>query len=515
MKAQIPPERQTFAAALDFFENMMAELQSPEARQKTHDQIEEYLLSNGFELMRLLAQGLMDWRSGEEPTEFPVGSDAVVRTHQRTDTRPLMTIFGEVVVTRKRYSARGHTSVAPLDGALNLPTEKHSLALRRRAAIEATRGSFDEAVVSLQATTAATLAKRQAQQLVQQAAVDFEAFYATRQPPPNASTSEILVITLDGKGVVMHRDDLRPQTRKAAEKRRHKKAHRLSKGEKANSRRTATVAAVYTLRAQPRTPNDILSDLSGVAKEARPKPEHKRVWASLTREPAQVIAAALDEAERRDPERQKHWVALVDGNEHQIKVLEREAARRKVKLTIVLDIIHVIEYLWEAAHVLFAEDDPKAEEWVTDRLRIVLFGRAWAVAAGIRRSATRRGLGSKERKPIEKCARYLHKHKPYMNYHQALADGLPIATGVIEGACRHLVKDRMDLTGARWRLAGAEAVLRLRSLRASGDFDAYWRHHVQQEQNRNHRSRYADDELPDLCTSSPSDTQQPYLSLVA
>jgi len=84
-----------------------------------------------------------------------------------------------------------------------------------------------------------------------------------------------------------------------------------------------------------------------------------------------------------------------------------------------------------------------------------------------------------------------------MHYQEALAAGLPIATGVIEGACRYLVKDRMDRTGARWSLTGAEAVLRLRAIRASGDFDAYWEFHLSQDKERNHASRYEDAKIPD------------------
>ena len=138
------------------------------------------------------------------------------------------------------------------------------------------------------------------------------------------------------------------------------------------------------------------------------------------------------------------------------------------------------------------------EAWVGERLLAVLEGRASLVAAGMRRSATRRELSAEERKPVDVCARYLLKHKAYLRYHEYLAAGLPIATGVIEGACRHLIKDRMDVTGARWSLAGAEAVLRLRALRASGDFDEYWRFHEQQEYQRNHAARYADGKVVPL-----------------
>src|SRR5204862_4306916 len=116
----------------------------------------------------------------------------------------------------------------------------------------------------------------------------------------------------------------------------------------------------------------------------------------------------------------------------------------------------------------------------------------------IRRSATRRGLTAEQRKAADTCAGYLLNHTAYLRYHEYLAAGLPIATGVIEGACRHLVKDRMDLTGARWSLDGAEAVLRLRALRTSGDFDAYWRFHEQQDYRRNHVAVYADGQVPPI-----------------
>ena len=118
--------------------------------------------------------------------------------------------------------------------------------------------------------------------------------------------------------------------------------------------------------------------------------------------------------------------------------------------------------------------------------------------AGIRSSATRRGLSVPERQAVDDCARYLLNHKAYLRYHEHLAAGFQLATGVIEGVCRHLVKDRMDVTGARWSLAGAEAVLRLRALRANGDFEEYWRFHEQQEYRRNHADRYADRQVVTL-----------------
>jgi hypothetical protein len=152
-------------------------------------------------------------------------------------------------------------------------------------------------------------------------------------------------------------------------------------------------------------------------------------------------------------------------------------------------------YLWSASLAFHGEGSPERENWVGERLLAVLEGRASLVAAGMRRSATKRGLATAEREPVDVCAQYLLNHTAYLRYDEYLKAGLPIATGVIEGACRHLVKDRMAVTGARWSLAGAEAVLQLRALRSSGDFDEYWKFHEQREYERNHATRYAGEKV--------------------
>ena len=149
------------------------------------------------------------------------------------------------------------------------------------------------------------------------------------------------------------------------------------------------------------------------------------------------------------------------------------------------------ERVWKAGLDFYQEGTSELETWVSKRLLAILNGRTAHVAAGMRRSATLHGLDEPARQRIDSCADYLLKYKKNMQYDQYLKMGLPIATGVIEGACRYLVKDRMDRTGARWSLKGAEAVLRLRALRTSGDFDAYWPFHEEQEYLRNHVALYA------------------------
>lgn len=318
-----------------------------------------------------------------------------------------------------------------------------------------------------------------------------------------------MVMSVDGKGVVMRMQDLREQTRKAAMKRKHKMRARLSKGEKKNAKRMATVAAVYTIAPFIRKPEDLVPQNNAIrVEQPRPRPEQKRVWASLEKLPEEVIEKAFEEADCRDPAHQKHWIALVDGNKHQIRILRRMAKDKGHDLTIIVDIIHVIEYLWDAGRVFYPKASEELESWVRVRLLEILRGKAGYVAGGMRRSATRRGIGSTDRKPVDVCANYLLTYIPYLKYNHYLAQGFPIATGVIEGACRHLVKDRMEVTGARWSLKGAEAVLRLRALRSSRDFDEYWNFHEAQEYERNHRSFYANGIVPPTIKSKSTRKQK-------
>lgn len=169
------------------------------------------------------------------------------------------------------------------------------------------------------------------------------------------------------------------------------------------------------------------------------------------------------------PKHRKQWVALVDGNETQLGLLLCAAESYGVELVIILDLIQVLEYLWKAARALHGADEAAAETWVRERMLEILRGRSSVVAAGMTRSATLRRMSVKAREPIDRCANYLIKYREFLRYDEYLAKGYPLATGVIEGTCRYLVKDRMEITGARWSLEGVEAVLQLRSLRASGD----------------------------------------------
>ncbi|MGP3992045.1 hypothetical protein [Streptomyces sp. 3N207] len=196
----------------------------------------------------------------------------------------------------------------------------------------------------------------------------------------------------------------------------------------------------------------------------------------------QVIAAAFDEAEARDPQHRRCWVVLVDGAEHQLELVHAEAARRGVTIHVVLDIVHVIEKLWVASRCFHTATDPDAETWVGAQAARILAGDAAGAVVGIRTQADR--LSVDQRAAGDRACRYLENNAAYLHYDQALEAGWPIASGIVEGAARHLVVDRLDITGSRWSVPGAEAVLTLRALISNGDFPQYWTFHTRRERER-------------------------------
>jgi hypothetical protein len=197
-----------------------------------------------------------------------------------------------------------------------------------------------------------------------------------------------------------------------------------------------------------------------------------------------MIAAMFDEAEARDPGRQRTWVVLVDGAEHQLSLIRAETARRGVTIHIIIDVIHVLEYIWDAAWCLHKAGDPAAEDWVAVKALAVLAGDSDRAAQEITAKAEASGLQGNQRAGTAACIRYLNGKREFLHYDQALEAGWPIATGVIEGACRHLIADRLSLSGSRWGLDGAEAVLTLRAVISNGDLEEYWRFHLEREHQR-------------------------------
>ena len=317
-------------------------------------------------------------------------------------------------------------------------------------------------------------------------AADIPAFYAARVPEP-CTPSALVVLSADCKGIVMRPGALRAATAKAAA-RLGKMRTRLTAGEKPNRKRMAALVTVYDAEPAKRRPHDVIAPPGGRngTRPLRPGPKALAKWlaGSVRKDPADMIAAAFDEAGARDPQHLRTWVVLVDGAEHQLSLTRAEAARRGVTIHVIIDIIHVLEYIWGAAWSLHDAGDPAAEDWVAVKALAVLAGDSERAAAEITAEADAAGLTGTQRNGAAACVRYLGSKREFLRYDQALDAGWPIATGVIEGACRHLIADRLSIGGARWGLDGAEAVLTLRAVISNGDFEEYWRFHLKCEHQR-------------------------------
>ena len=452
-----------------------------------HGITEEYIRTNGDELLRRMFQGYLDKQAeDEERAVSVVSADGIPRNHIRQNTsRVLTTVFGKVTVKRLAYSQRNVSSEFPLDADLNLNDDQYSEGVRKRVVTDAIDRSYDNVVKRHRENCSGIVGKHQTIKLVKDTAQDFVGFYEQRTIE-DEQTGDLLVLSFDGKGLVMLPDGLREVTRKNAEKSKKKRQTRLSPGEKKDRKRMAMVGTVYTVRANPRSPESIINhekQADNVVK-FRPPVRNKRVWASVERDGEKVIEEAFDEALKRDPNQKRQWVILVDGHPHQLRMIEKVAKRKQAKISIVMDFIHVLEYLWKAAHSLHDKDDESIEKWVEQQALKVLRGQSDRVARGMKQSATKRKL--KNRGGIDKCAGYLQKNRGRLCYDKALLLGFPIASGVIEGACRHLINDRLDITGARWSLQGAEAILKLRSINSSGDWKEYWSYHRLCSERRNY-----------------------------
>ena len=495
--------QELFRDADDAYESIKDHLLSREWGVLEHGELERRLTPEGWELMRRLLQSHYTLRGQARPVMAVVGMDGAERTHIRPETsREVETVFGTVEAEREAYSGRGLSALHPVDADLNLPQGRFSHEVERQVALGVAEKSFDGTVRLIGRTTGAAIAKRQAEELARSAASDFSEFYEEREFDPATAdeTGALMILSFDQKGVVMRPEDLREATRKVGENYRRKLQTRHCKGEKYGRKRMATVATVYTIQPHWRTAQEFIDGLRKIVRdvkpEKKPRPESKRLWASLEELPQDVIKNAFEEALKRDPDHKKRWYVLIDGDDD-LEVWVRQAAMEYgVDITIGLDVIHALQYLWKAGTAFENEGTPELENWVLERLLNILNGKVSDVAAGMRRSATLRDLDEEQREPVDKAANYFLNRTQLMRYDELLVAGAPIATGVIEGGCKYLVNDRLDVTGATWSMAGAEAVLRLRALVVSGDFDEYWKFHETQQRTRNHDAYYAGGHAP-------------------
>ena len=411
-------------SAYEKFMEITTHLNSEDLSDKTHSEVEAYLENDGRELLRLLLQEHLDARGPGRVGDAVCGADGIVRSHKRDGMEVnYKSVFGPVKVERTGYGQRGAASLFPLDEQLNLPAHAYSHPLQKRVARKAVKESFAGVSKEIEEETGVRIGKRQVEEIVRSGARDFDAFYAQQSLAETllqVQSKPIQVLTFDGKGVVMCKDALREETRKKAEASTGKPPRGFYRKRTPNRKRMATVVGLYHIDRHIRLPETVaqqFAPLRLVPREKKPSPEPvaKKLWASLEKPMKAVIEAGFEDAFRRDPGLKAEWVVLVDGDLTQIDIIEKAAKKYGVTVVIILDIIHVLEYLWKAAHVFFAQDDPEGATWVSDKISQLLAGQAISIVRSLRRAATLKGLSAKQREPIDSYATYLSNHVPYLN----------------------------------------------------------------------------------------------------
>jgi hypothetical protein len=400
-----------------------------------------------------------------------------------------LSVFGELLIKRRVYATREGQKVeqAPLDKRLGLPAGDFSYVLEDWLQRLCVKESFGEAVTSLRTLLNLAPSERAAEQMNQRIAQDAEAFQLQQAPPPGTEEGEILVATADGKGVPM---------RRPLEERMHSSHPRRGKGEKANKKQMAYVGAVYSIDRFRRTADDVVNEVCRKERAAeRPRPEYKQVWAEMTRNAEGKVGTGCERTfiemavtcHQRDPQHRKTLVCLMDGE----KQLWDTAAEWLSRAIGVLDLFHVLERLWKAAYCFHAERSPQAEAFVSHHLRMLLEGKVGYVIGGLKRLRDAHDLRGEKRKTLNAAIRYYENNREHMKYDEYLAAGYPIGSGAAEGACRHLVKDRLERTGMRWTVNGAQAMLHLRAIYLNGCWDDFINYHIEVEQSRLYRQSAA------------------------
>jgi hypothetical protein len=425
------------------------------------------------------------------------------RLEQRHERR-YVSIFGVFQLSRVVYGNREGQKIefVPLDNRLQLPGSAYSYLLQDWAQGLCVESAFGQVATTLQRLLGLKVSVDSLERMNGHMAERVEAYRENRPAPSAATEGELIVASADGKGIVMRRqaDDPVPV------------AHR-TKGEKASQKQMATVASVYTVDRHLRSAEDVVAALFRDTPEQppapRPQPQNKQVWANLRRVEADQIISGIDvvhaalmeelvQRNRRDQQWVRPMVFLYDGQESLWEARDRYLPATGVNI---LDLLHVTPRLWQAAHVFHAEGSAAAEQFVRERCLRILQGRVVGVIRGLREMATKHGLSGGRKKTLKQVCGYLEKNQERMRYDEYLAAGYPIASGVIEGACRHLVKDRMERAGMHWTAAGAQAMLDVRSVWVNGDWEAYQAYRIACETRKlyPHRDLVEDPEYTLAC----------------
>jgi len=454
-------------------------------------EVERELFKRLLQLGYLLLQQFFDLLGdGDEGDQVKLANGHTVKRLAQPQRRWYQSIFGCLELWRWVYTRgeKQRIEYAPLDARAGLPAGKFSYLLQdwdQGLAVESPYGQVNtvlERMLGLRQSVGSL------EQMSRTLAGSVEGFWAEQPPPAAAAEQEVVVLSADGKGVPM---------RKAADA-LPIEAHTHRPGPKPGRKKMALLGAAYTIAPYVRTPEQVLEALfreplpipTPDDEPARPKPQFKRLRAALSEadsgqpgHAAQVIFPWLaEQAQGRDPDRQRPWVVVMDGQPTLWD--ELESVLGSAPRVEVLDLLHANGYLWQAVHLFHPTGSDLALKMMKLCLLALLKGCAQTLMLWLADQAEQVGLSAAQRQQLAKIIGYFRRHRHRLHYDQYLAAGYPIASGVIEGACRHVVKDRMERSGMHWTLPGAQAMLALRCVVLNGQWEEFMQYHIQQETAR-------------------------------
>lgn len=506
--------------AQEQFERICEFLEQAFAEGQRLDQVERGLFPQAMTMcLELLRSFVAAHGDGDEGETVEREGETLHRLPKPHDKRYL-SIFGELLIGRYVYGTREGQAIewSPLDAALGLPAGENSYVLEDWLQRLCIQEAFAEGVESLRAWLGTTVSVRTAEHMNREMSQYVENFRGEAIPPAEEE-EELLVVTADGKGVPMRRT-LAARLRAESEAREVAKAGEdegagtargavpapkeptrsspsagslagqgRDDGERPGKKQMSYVGAIYSLARFPRTAEDVIDEVRRRkrAKE-RPEPQHKHVWAQMTQfaegeplpaAPMLFVDMAI-ECYLRNPMHEKRLICVMDG-ERQLWKLMEEWFPRAIGI---LDLFHALERLWDVAHCLYAQGSPEAGEFVTHHLRMLLQGKVSYVLRNFRQLPKTHDLKGAKKKTVLSAITYYENNQEHMRYDEYLAGGYPIASGVAEGACKHLVKDRMERAGMRWELEGAQAMLSLRAIYLNDLWDQFIAYRIATEQSR-------------------------------
>jgi hypothetical protein len=439
------------------FERLLAFVTGPQAQTATMDQMERSLfrqiLQLGYQLLCLFVRVRVE---GEAHTRM-IKRDHTVLPYHSQKGRAYFSIFGKLKFERAYFYAWGGCGRCPLDEALSLPEHCYSDLLMESAELLGVEGAYGKGLRVVARLLGLDVSELALEKGVAEDSQSVKAYYQQKASFPSIEEGPILVAQADGKGVPLVHGEPEGKLRRG-------------KGDKKTHKKEAIATAVYTIDPYLRTPEEVLRALFKQEEPAaqRPAPQHKQIFASL-RGKRQALQQLARWVQRRDGEHIGQRVALTDGAES----LQKQMLACLPGFSLVLDIIHAVEYLWKAGTALYGETDPYRAEWVETQTLQLLSSQTRQVIQCLEHKADALAPNSQAARSLRTAAHYFQRNLPFMDYAKYLQRGWPIGTGVIEGTCRHLVKDRMELSGMRWTMPGAGALLALRAVNENGDWEDF------------------------------------------